>query len=268
MFPVLYSLGSLHFYTYGFSLFISLMVIYVLARRAIPGSLLTHDNLDDLMLILIGSLWLGGGLIHLMVSALNGPVNWKSLFDIHALQQFSVFPVAVATTLALVIWCRWKKLPFLAVIDFLIPFLTLGYGLHRLLGCLNAGCCYGLPTHLPWGITFPKDPFSSCPLPGIRLHPTQIYLAVLAFVTLWFLYRYKNALQTPGALSAAGLAGLSGSYFLVGFLRSDMDLTPLYLGLPSQQLLSLIVFLVTLFMCGKQWGQPAPPPLDRPSPSP
>lgn len=259
MFPVLYSLGTVHFYTYGLSLFISLMVIYLLARRAIPGSLLSHDNLDDLMLIIIGSLWLGGGLIHLTFSALTGPINWKSLFDIHALQQFSVFPVAIATNMALFLWCRHKHLPFLAVIDFLIPFLTLGYGLHRLLGCLNAGCCYGLPTNLPWGITFPKDPFSSCPLPGIHLHPTQIYLALSAFLTAWFLQRCKHALKAPGALTTAGLAGLSGSYFAIGFLRADMDHTPLFQGLPSQQLLSLGVFLLASFLCAKRWGKPANP---------
>jgi phosphatidylglycerol:prolipoprotein diacylglycerol transferase len=34
------------------------------------------------------------------------------------------------------------------------------------LGCFRAGCCYGLPTGLPWGVDFGD---------GILRHPTQIY---------------------------------------------------------------------------------------------
>ncbi|MEO5327015.1 MAG: prolipoprotein diacylglyceryl transferase [Magnetococcus sp. THC-1_WYH] len=222
MFPVLHTFGTVPLHTYGASLFFSLMVIYFLARRHAPGSLLTLDNIDDLMLIIIGSLWLGGGIVYLAVQGFSGNLDWKSLFQISSLQQFSVFPVAIATTLAMALWCRLKKRSLVGVIDFLIPFLTLGYGLHRILGCFNAGCCYGTPTTLPWGVVFPDYPNHSGPPPGIRLHPTQIYLGLSAFLTYWLLLRFKNALNHPGGPTAAGLAGLSGSYGLITFLRADL----------------------------------------------
>jgi phosphatidylglycerol:prolipoprotein diacylglycerol transferase len=58
------------------------------------------------------------------------------------------------------------------------PGIALGHIVGRL-GCLFAGCCYGEPTSLPWGITF-TDPFAAAnvgtPL-NVPLHPTQLYEA-------------------------------------------------------------------------------------------
>ncbi|MBF0133884.1 MAG: prolipoprotein diacylglyceryl transferase [Magnetococcales bacterium] len=246
MFPVLFSHGSIHFYTYGFSLFVALMAIYFLARRAVAGSILSHDNIDDLMLIIISSLWLGGGLVHLTLSALSGKTDWRGLFDLATMQQFSVFPVALAATLGMAVWCRWKRIPFVGVLDFLIPFLTLGYGLHRILGCFNAGCCYGLPTTLPWGVVFSPNPFLSDTPTGIRLHPTQIYLGLSAWLTGWSIHHFRNDLRDSGARTAVGLAGLSGSYFLIAFLRGDYSHHPGDHGFDMPRILPLIVCLAAV----------------------
>lgn len=253
MFPVLYSYGNVHFYTYGFSLFFALMIIYFLARGAAAGSILSHDNIDDLMLIIIGSLWLGGGLVHLTFSALSGKMDWRGFFDLSTMQQFSVFPVALAATLGMAAWCRWKQIPFLGVLDFLVPFLTLGYGFHRILGCFNAGCCYGLPTTLPWGVVFPANPFLSDTPTGIPLHPTQIYLGLTAFLTWWIIHRFRNSLHNSGAKTAAGFAGLSGSYFLITFLRSDYSHHVGYHGFEMPRILPLIVFFAAVGWVAQCW---------------
>jgi len=64
----------------------------------------------------------------------------------------------------------------------------LGHVVGRM-GCLLAGCCYGVPTSLPWGITF-SDPFAAAnvgtPL-HVALHPTQLYDAAAEFVILLLL---------------------------------------------------------------------------------
>jgi phosphatidylglycerol:prolipoprotein diacylglycerol transferase len=51
------------------------------------------------------------------------------------------------------------------------------------LACFQAGCCYGSPTSLPWGVVFPS-------VDGIARHPTQIYEFVFHLslaVILWIL---------------------------------------------------------------------------------
>jgi phosphatidylglycerol:prolipoprotein diacylglycerol transferase len=58
---------------------------------------------------------------------------------------------------------------------------ALDYGFHHIIlilafnriGCLMAGCCYGIPTGLPWGFEFLYD--------GISRHPTQAYAMASAF---------------------------------------------------------------------------------------
>ena len=64
------------------------------------------------------------------------------------------------------VWTTWRT-P-------IAPGIALGHVVGRF-GCLLAGCCYGKPTTLPWGITF-TDPFAASnvgtPL-HVALHPTR-----------------------------------------------------------------------------------------------
>ena len=55
-----------------------------------------------------------------------------------------------------------------------VPGIAAGVVIGRL-GCFLRGCCYGKPTHLPWGVDFGD---------GILRHPTQIYEAMFMTVVL------------------------------------------------------------------------------------
>jgi phosphatidylglycerol:prolipoprotein diacylglycerol transferase len=83
----------------------------------------------------------------------------------------------LAVTVAL--WyIRKVGLPLWTTCDVFAPGIALGHVIGRF-GCFFAGCCYGKPTKMPWGITF-TDPFAAAnvgtPL-GIPLHPTELYEA-------------------------------------------------------------------------------------------
>ena len=48
------------------------------------------------------------------------------------------------------------------------------------LGCFLAGCCYGRPTSLPWGVVFPETSEAASRWGfGVPLHPTQLYEALV-----------------------------------------------------------------------------------------
>ncbi len=57
------------------------------------------------------------------------------------------------------------------------------------LGCLMFGCCYGLPTDLPWGICFPGAPDNG----SLPRHPTQLYESLFhasfAVIAVWGMRR-------------------------------------------------------------------------------
>jgi phosphatidylglycerol:prolipoprotein diacylglycerol transferase len=73
-------------------------------------------------------------------------------------------------------------------------------------GCFLRGCCYGLPTDLPWGVTFPagSPAWSQQLLQGMTgilgfmgvtrpVHPTQLYemggAVALGLLALWLMRR-------------------------------------------------------------------------------
>lgn len=66
--------------------------------------------------------------------------------------------------------------------SFAVP-VAAAVGIGRL-GCFHAGCCYGTPTELPWGVVFPN-------VDRLARHPTQLYesafhlLAALVLMVLW-----------------------------------------------------------------------------------
>lgn len=99
---------------------------------------------------------------------------------------------------------------------------ALGMGIGRI-GCVMAGCCYGKPTGLPWGITF-TDPIAhrinGTPL-GIALHPTQILQSLDGLFIFAFLVWLHGRRRFVGEVSAAFLILTGAARFLVEFLRDD-----------------------------------------------
>jgi phosphatidylglycerol:prolipoprotein diacylglycerol transferase len=91
-------------------------------------------------------------------------------------------------------------------------------------GCLFAGCCYGKPTDLPWGITF-TDPFAAAnvgtPL-GVPLHPTQLYEAGAEFLILIILLATeRKGRPFPGRTFWLYLLLYAVSRFVIEFYRGD-----------------------------------------------
>ena len=92
-------------------------------------------------------------------------------------------------------YCRRHRLGFFKSVDLLIAPMALAHSFGRL-GCLTAGCCFGHPTDLPWGIRFPAGSLPQAAQLGEHLiragqrslpvHPTQLYEAA-AELALFFL---------------------------------------------------------------------------------
>jgi phosphatidylglycerol:prolipoprotein diacylglycerol transferase len=90
-------------------------------------------------------------------------------------------------------------LPLGTTADALTPGVALGAGIARI-GCFLNGCCYGLPSGLPWAVRFPAGSPPDLQFPGQALHPSQLYNSfaglVLFGVVLWLRPRVKS----PGRL--------------------------------------------------------------------
>ena len=129
------------------------------------------------------------------------------------------------------------KPPIALIADAIAPALAAAYAVGRI-GCFLNGDDYGVPTSLPWGMSFPEG---SPPTTQV-VHPTQLYetfgsLVILALL-LWVL---APRLQRFGSLfwSYVFLAGVER--FLVEFVRTN---DPVLIGLTQQQWISIALIVI------------------------
>jgi phosphatidylglycerol---prolipoprotein diacylglyceryl transferase len=86
---------------------------------------------------------------------------------------------------AFVLLARRNKIPLLMALDAGSPAAALGYGIGRI-GCLLSGDGdYGVPTSLPWGMSFPNGLVPTTQ----RVHPTPIYELIVACLIAWALWK-------------------------------------------------------------------------------
>ena len=126
--------------------------------------------------------------------------------------------------------------------------------------CLAAGCCWGIPTHLPWAITFRNwqaEQLTGVPL-GIPLHPTQLYEslseAVLFGILLWRIRRP----HAQGAIIGLYLILYSICRFVIEFYRFHEQ--PTQLGLSLTQWMSIGLLLLGIWILMNRVPKPSTQP--------
>jgi phosphatidylglycerol:prolipoprotein diacylglycerol transferase len=109
---------------------------------------------------------------------------------------------------------RWPLVPVLAAAT---PGLALGQMFGRI-GCFLVGDDYGLPTDLPWGVSFPEG----LPPTRVPVHPTQLYEAVfLGFLAALMLAWRKRG--TPDRALLARYCLAAGAFrFVLEFIRVNV----------------------------------------------
>ncbi|MCP4219075.1 MAG: prolipoprotein diacylglyceryl transferase [bacterium] len=112
------------------------------------------------------------------------------------------------------------------------PAVAAGLAIGRI-GCFMGGCCYGIPSTLPWAVDFGD---------GIPRHPTQLYEAAFALAIFAYLQYTKNTKHSlpPGLLFDHFLNGYFLFRFTVEFIRVHPTTA---LGLTMYQLFSLAALL-------------------------
>ncbi len=153
-----------------------------------------------------------GVLVAVAVSAVAALAGAHALF--HALHAgpgglwsggLSSMGGIVATVATTCVMARLTRRPAVELLDVLAPAGLLALGIGRV-GCFLAGCCYGVPTELPWGVVFPE-------LGPPARHPLQLYSAAGDLGLLLFL---PGPGAPPGHVTRAAAVGL-------GLLRAGLE---------------------------------------------
>src|SRR5882757_2712373 len=167
MIPYLH-LGPLNLPTFGLMVATALLVAsYILQgdfrRRTIHA--------DAFLIIGIAGLTgiVGARLYHVLESPAEFFANpWPQLISRFGFAWFGGFLGGFA---ALLFLARRLKIPVLEFMDICSPAASVGYAVGRI-GCLLSGDGdYGMPTSLPWGMSFPNGVVPTTQ----RVHPTPLY---------------------------------------------------------------------------------------------
>jgi len=247
MHPRLFEIGPVTVYTYGlllaaaYLLGLQFAIVRAKARGYDPGRVL------DLGIYIIVSAIVGAKLLLLVVD-----------FDYYRLHPLEIFSLAraggvfygglILAVLVSLWYLQRHKLPLWSMCDIFAPAIALGHVVGRM-GCFFAGCCYGRPTTLPWGITF-HDPFAASyvgtPL-GVSLHPTQLYEAGAELLILGvLLFAEKKGRPFPGRTFWAYMLLYGISRFVIEIFRGDER--GMIIGLSTSQFISVVLVPLSLAM--------------------
>ncbi|MDE2489890.1 MAG: prolipoprotein diacylglyceryl transferase [Elusimicrobia bacterium] len=237
MHPILLTIGSFQLSTYGVLVASAyLTAIWWLERRRTEMGL-SEDAFWELVYWLFGGALVGGKLGFVIVER-DVTLLWRD--PRYGFVFYGGFVGAVAAGW---IASRRRKLDFARLSDYFGVALPIGQSIGRI-GCLMAGCCYGRPTTMPWGIVFTSPESSVLPsLRGVPLHPTEIYHsladALIAFLVWRFgLSRVRDGRWRRGSAFLLYVALYAVGRFIVEFYRGDPR-GGFYFGLSPSQLVAV-----------------------------
>ncbi len=159
----------------------------------------------------------------------------------------TIYGAILGATLGIWIYSKFSKFNFAYLADLLAPAVPLAQAVGRV-GCTLNGCCYGLPTSLPWGIVY-TDPQSygySASLalpPGMGLHPTQPYEIIYLLIIFGVIFSLRGRFKPDGSLFLIYLSLYSLWRIGIDFLREG---TPFILGLHQAQVIGIIVLAIAV----------------------
>ena len=215
--PVLLFVGAMPLYGYGSAIaFGGVIAARLLWLRREKMGLRDADSFWELINLVVLSGFLGGKILFLI------QYGWSGLSITHG---YSVFGGFIAVPLSIALFARWKRISALKLADYLFLSAIFWHAFGRL-GCFLAGCCYGRPTGLLWGVVF-RDIRSLVPQEflGVRIHPVQLYEAggdLLIASVLWrVLVATEQGKYKPGLVAAGQFAAYGALRFSLEFLRGD-----------------------------------------------
>jgi len=258
MHPILYKIGPLHIYTYGFFLALAFMSAILVAGHEARRLGLPVGRFYDLCFFSIMASLIGSRLLFIILEPdkfLQNPLKVFALWE-GGLVFHGGLIAALATAFY---YMRRHGLPWRATFDALAVGMPLGQALGRV-GCFMAGCCYGSPTDLPWAVTF-TNPDTLCPLRE-PLHPAQLYEALLALGVFGVVFWLRKRKRFDGQVIFTYFCLAGAVRFFVEFFRAPTTLDyrgPEFWGFPMTQMVALGIAVISGLVLWWAWSKSSKP---------
>lgn len=208
MIPFLH-LGPLAIPTFGLMVALGMIVAFYILRADLARRGMA-DTASGIAEYFITIPCLAGIIGARLYHALQSPADLIAdpFGELFSRYGFAWFGGLLAGFAAYVCVARWKRIPLLTALDAGSAAAALGYGIGRI-GCLLSGDGdYGIPTSLPWGMSFPNGLVPTTD----RVHPTPIYEFLAACAIAWILWRLgARQISSPASRTQPGMQSVPGA---------------------------------------------------------
>ena len=229
--------------SYGLMLAISFAVgLWLSIRRGRVHQIGAEDITDLIFGVLVSSLI--GVRLFFVLTHLGEFHPWYRAFFIWD-GGLTLYGGIILSTLTVLVMARRRGIPFLVVADIFSPGVILGIGLTRI-GCFMAGCCFGHPTGLGCGVTFPAGAPASLQFGHVAVHPSQLYASAGGFLIFGLLLLLERFWNYRGATFGRFLLLYGISRFTVDFSRYYEPEQVMALGWSNNQWISVGLMAIGL----------------------
>ena len=252
MYPELIRIGNFPINTYGVFLAVAFLCAIMITARIAERDGLPRQKIWDLSLWMLLAALVGSKFLMLFTEP-EYRANPLALLSLDFLRSGGVFYGGLlGAVLAGYLLIKRYKLPWWRTADACAPGIAIGNFFGRQ-GCFAAGCCWGKPTDLPWGVQFSELGHQITGVPiDAHLHPTQLYESfamLLVFVFLLWLHK-RRSFSGQVILTYALLYSIIR--FAIEFVRDDprgdiLGLTT-FTGLSTSQIISIVIGISALIL--------------------
>lgn len=239
--PVLIKFDGIGIPSYGTMLVISFIVALFLVKREAKKHNISPVLIENLAFWLMVGVIIGGRLLYVLFH-LNEFRDIISIFEIWngGMMFFGGF---IGAFIAGAIYVKKQNLSISLLSDIISPSIALGEFFTRI-GCFLNGCCFGIPTNLPWGVHFPNGSFADQAGLDRAIHPTQLYSSLFGLLLFFLLQIMLHRPHSRGSIFAYFLIFYGGFRFGVDFVRYYENISNLLIN----QLISIIIVIAGIFI--------------------
>ena len=261
MYPELFRIGNFPINTYGVFLALAFLFAILITVRLAASDGLPREKIYDLSLWMLLASLIGSKILMFFTEPeyRDHPLQ---LISLDFLRSGGVFYGGLIGAIVVGYFLmRRYQLPWWKTADACAPGIAIGNFFGRQ-GCFAAGCCWGKPTNLPWGVKFTELGHDITGVPiDTYLHPTQLYESFSMLIVFFFLLWLHKHKRFSGQVILLYALLYSVIRFVIEFFRNDprgdiLGLTTMT-GLSTSQIISIIVGVGALVLLVMKWRRTA-----------
>ncbi len=242
--PVAFQILSFDIRWYSLAYIVGISLGWLLCKKIFIKTSKIKEKFDDYIAYLVVGIIIGGRLGYIIFYNFNYYIN--NILDIFKIWEggMSFHGGLIGIIFASMFYARKYNQDSFIYMDLVALVAPIGIFFGRLSNFINSEL-YGLPTKVPWAVTFIQ-------VDNLSRHPSQLYEAFLEGIILFIMLLYfakKNYLEKPGLISGLFLIFYSIFRFIVEFFREpDEQIGYLVLNLSMGQIISIIFILFGIIL--------------------